>query len=184
MLDTTEVSLSDRFKLDFTYSLDHNKNTKMRFYWKHYVDQIHGTVPLISMHDGLKEVFNWFVLLHPHKYNDFETPLEDLVQMIKSREKRMSENFNYKVPPFEASLLDMLGNMSMDMGKNDKAKVLFELNIEYYPENPIVYLSMAEYFLSQKNISEVNKYIDKASEMDKENEYEDRVKSLLERSKN
>lgn len=60
-------------------------------------------------------------------------------ELIKSREKRLSENFGYKTPSFEIGLLDMSGNMNK--GKSNKAKVLFELNMGYYSENPIVFLS-------------------------------------------
>ncbi|BDS10270.1 alpha/beta hydrolase-fold protein [Aureispira anguillae] len=178
MMDTTEFSLPERSSFDLIHHIEKQKKTDLRFYWKYYDHQIHGTVPLISIYDGLRTMFSWYQLEHAPKFNDFETPIAEIVQLIREREKKLLKHFGYKTPPFEEGLLDMLGDMSLDMGKEAKAKAIFELNVEYYPNSPQVYHKMATYFITQDNNLEAIKYLQKAHQLSQEDQYLEQIKQL------
>ncbi|MDC8002857.1 alpha/beta hydrolase-fold protein [Aureisphaera galaxeae] len=179
MTDTTDVSLGMRSNFDFIKTIQSAKKDGIKFSWKLYENQIHGTVPLISIHDGLREIFTWYRLENAHIYNNLDIPTEDLVDVISYREEKLSKHFGKKTPPFEENLLNMLGYMSMDSGNMGKAKKIFELNMEYYPTSANVYDSMADYYIAQKDKKNALTYLRKAFEISNSEAHKKKMEDIL-----
>ena len=59
-----------------------------------------------------------------------------------------NDHFGYAEPPYPEELLNMSGYMNMDMDQPEKAKMYFELAIEYYPQSANAYDSMKELVIS------------------------------------
>lgn len=133
--DTTEFSLGMRSELEFVRIMDDDDTTGLRGDWKYYERDLHGSVPLPTMRDGLLFAFDWYELESPSIYNDPSTPTETLVELIQARAERLSQNFGYPMA-MEEDLLVMLGFMARDMMEQpDKAESILELAVQYYPEN-------------------------------------------------
>ncbi|UCE94748.1 MAG: alpha/beta hydrolase, partial [Flavobacteriaceae bacterium] len=143
MKDTTELTLFARSNMEFAEVVKENKKNGLQLYWKFYPNDLHGTIPLPSIRDGLIDLFSWYQMENINRFNDPETPKEDLSVIIKNREQKLKDHFGYTEPPYPAYLLNTLGYMSMDMGQPDKALMYFNFNTEYYPESANSYDSLA-----------------------------------------
>ncbi|NNE48401.1 MAG: alpha/beta hydrolase [Rhodothermales bacterium] len=133
--DTSGFSLGMRSQLEFVRMMEDDDTSGLRSDWRYYENDLHGSVPLASMRDGLMFAFDWFVLRSPSVYNDPATPTETLVTLIRERGERLTANLGYSMA-MEEDLLVMLGYMAMDMMEQpDKAMAIFRLTQEYYPDN-------------------------------------------------
>jgi tetratricopeptide (TPR) repeat protein len=170
MQDSSEYTLSARSNIEFFKFAESNKQDKFNIKWKFYKNDLHGTVPLPSILDGLVYFFEWYQMENTDKFNSFDTPKDELYEIIRYRANKLKSHFEYQVPPYPEDLFNMLGYMNMEMQQLEKAKMYFELCIEYYPESTNAYDSMAEYYASQNDFENAIKNIEKALEVN-ENEY-------------
>jgi tetratricopeptide (TPR) repeat protein len=170
MQDTTDYTLFARTNIAFSNLVKQNTKNGLLFEWEFFPQDLHGTVALLSIRNGLITLFSWFQMENTDKFNSFDTPKVELYEIIKYRAKKLESHFRYQVPPYPEDLLNMLGYMNMDMQELEKAKMYFELCIEYYPESTNAYDSMAEYYASQNDFKNAIKNIEKALEIN-ENEY-------------
>jgi predicted alpha/beta superfamily hydrolase len=151
MTDTSEYTLFARSIVEFSKFAETQEQNGLRFSWKHYPNDIHGTVTLPTIRDGLISIFEWYQLESFWKFNDFETPTNELLELVQYREEKLEDNFGYPVPPFEEELFNMMGYMSLESGQPDKSKAFFEMGIQYFPESANAYDSMADFYISQND---------------------------------
>ena len=165
MLDTTEYTLFARSIIEFAEFAENNRQNDLNIQWKFYEQDIHGTLPLPSVMDGLIYLFNWYPIEHTDKFNSPDTPEDELVQLIRNREKKLKDHFGYFVPPFDEELLNMLGYMNLEWGKIQKSQALFQLNTEYYPWSANTYDSLADFYATQKDFANALISVTKAFEI-------------------
>lgn len=151
MLDTSDYTMFARSIIEFSEFAETQNHNGLKFSWQHYPDDIHGTVSLPTIRDGLITIFEWYQLESFWKFNDFDTPTNELQELVKRREKKLSANFGYVVPPLEEELFQMSGYMALEAGQSDKSFAFFEMGIQYYPESPNSYDSMADFYISQND---------------------------------
>jgi tetratricopeptide (TPR) repeat protein len=149
----------------------------LRFAWSYYDQDLHGTVPLVSMRDGLLFLFDWWELKSPYLYNNPATPTDTLVALVRARSERLKKNLGYPVA-MEEALLNMLGNMAMSYGQQEKALAFFELAVAYYPESAAAHDAMVDYFVSQQDSVRALAYARKALALDRTSAREARVSAL------
>ncbi len=135
MQDSSEYTLFARSNIEFSNSVNENIQNGLNYQWKFYEQDIHGTISLPSILDGLVFLFNWYPIAYTDKFNSPETPTDELVQIIRNREKKLKDHFGYFVPPFDEELLIMLGYMNLDWGNTQKSLAFFKLALEYYPNS-------------------------------------------------
>jgi tetratricopeptide (TPR) repeat protein len=123
-------------------------------------------------------MFNWYPIEGTYAFNNPETPKDELVQLVRSREKKLADHFGYSVAPFPEDLLNMLGYMNLEWGKLDKSLAFFKLNIEYYPNSPNTYDSIADYYASQKDYQKALSFVTKAYEIEKNDYYKNRIEKF------
>ena len=162
MQDTTEYTLFARSIIAFSEFAKGQKQNELNFAWKYYPNDLHGTVPLPTIRDGLTFLFKWYQLESFWKFNNPDTPKDELVQLVRNREKKLKSHFDYFVPPFEENMLNMLGYMNLEWGKPQKSLAFFQLNAEYFPNSANAYDSLADYYNSQNDFINALKYISKA----------------------
>ena len=184
MQDTTDFTLFARSNIAFSNMVKQNNKNGLSFDWKFYPRDIHGTVPLPSIMDGLISLFEWFQMENTDKINSFDTPKEELSSIIQYRAKKLKAHFGYQVPPYPEELLNMSGYMNMEMQQFDKAKMYFETAIEYYPESPNAYDSIADYFEAINDNENALKNVIKAYELSGNDNYKKRIKDLKETKQN
>ena len=178
MQDTTDYTLFPRSNIAFSKLAKENAKNGFSFEWKFYPNDIHGTISFPSIMDGLISLFEWYQMENTDKINSYDTPQEELFSIIKFREKKLKEHFGYDEPPYPEELLNMLGYMNMDMQQPKKAKMYFELAIEYYPKSANVYDSMADYYEAQGDFINAIKYVSKAFELNSIDSYKKRIERL------
>ena len=176
--DTTDFTLFARSNIAFSNMVKQNVTNGLTFEWKFYPGDIHGTIPFPSIMDGLISLFEWYQMENTDKINSFDTPKEELLSIIKYREKKLKEHFEYSEPPYPEELLNMSAYMNMDMQQPEKAKMYFELAIEFYPESANAYDSMADYYEAQGDLTNAIKYVTKAFELNGTVFFKKRIEEL------
>ncbi len=178
MQDTTDYTIFPRSNVAFSKMIKQKIENGLSFEWKFYPKDIHGTIPFPSIMDGLISLFGWYQMENTDKINSFDTPKEEIFGIIKKREKKLKEHFGYAEPPYPEELLNMSGYMNMDMQQPEKAKMYFELAIEYYPESANAYDSMADYYEAQNDIPNALRFVQKAAELSDDEYYTNRIQAL------
>ncbi|MAB47653.1 MAG: esterase [Flavobacteriaceae bacterium] len=178
MQDTTDFTLFARSNIAFSNLVKQNAKNGLSFEWKFYPKDIHGTIPFPSIMDGLVALFEWYQMENTDKINSFETTKEELFGIIKYRAEKLKAHFGYSVPPYPEELLNMSGYMNMDMQQPEKAKMYFELAMEYYPKSANANDSMAEYYEAQGDFANAIKYVTKAFELSDNDYYKKRIEGL------
>jgi len=178
MEDTSEFSLFGRSIVEFSNFAAAQKQNGLNFSWKVYPEDLHGTVPLPSMMDGMVFLFNWFQFQHPPKYNNPETTVDELEKLLNEQEKIYTENFGYAFPPMIEELFTGYGYMNMQMGDNKKAKLFFEMGVKYYPKSANSFDSLAEYYESIEDYSNALKNIKIAFELSGSDTHKKRMEAI------
>lgn len=182
MQDTTDFTLFARSNIVFSNAIKQNAKNGLSFEWRFYPGDLHGTIPFPAIMDGLISLFEWYQMENTDKINSFDTAKEELLRLIKYREMKLKEHFGYAEPPYPEELLTMLAYMNMDMKQLEKAKMYFELTIEYYPESANAYDSMADYYVAQGDDINAIKYLNKAFELSNKDYYKMKIEELKEKN--
>jgi len=178
MDDSSEFTLFARSIIEFSNYTKSQKQNGLNFLWKVYNEDLHGTVPLPSIRDGLIFLFEWYQFKSPQKYNNPETPLEELIALLKEQEQIYTEHFGVPTAPMIDEMLNGYGYMNLQMGQPKKAFMFFEMNIKYNPTNANAYDSMAEYYESQNDKKNALKYLNKAYKISGDQYYKERIETL------
>ncbi len=178
MQDTSDFTLFPRSNISFSNIEKQNKQNGLALEWKFYPRDLHGTIAFPSIMDGLISVFQWYQMENTSKFNSPETSKEELSEIIQYRAKKLKTYFKYSVPPYPEDLLNMLGYMSLDMEQPEKSKMFFDFDIEFYPNSPNAYDSMADYYERNGDTANAIKYVSKAFEISGDNYYKDRMEAL------
>lgn len=178
MDNTSEFTLFPRSIIEFSNFAETHIENGLKFSWKIYPEDLHGTVPLPSIRDGLVSLFEWFQFKNPPKYNNPETTVEQIEALLNEQENIYKNNFGYKVPPMVEELFIGYGYMNMQMGAPKKAELFFRKAITYYPNSSNAYDSLAEFYESENNFPEALKYITKAYEISNSDFHKKRMESI------
>ena len=178
MQDTSEYTLFARSNIEFSNSIKENKKNSLNYQWKFYEQDIHGTVSLPSILDGLKFLFNWYPIENTDMFNSPDTPKDELIQLIRKRELKLRDHLGYKVPPFDEELLVMLGYMNIEWGETQKSLAIFQLCIEYYPNSANAYDSLADCYVALEDYANALKNVTLAFELSGDDYYKDRMEEL------
>jgi len=135
MQDSSDYTLFARSNIEFSNAVTENKQNGLNFQWKFYEQDLHGSISLPSILDGMIFLFNWYPIENTDKFNSPDTPTDELVQIIRKREKKLKDHFGYFVTPFDEELLIMLGYMNLEWGNTQKSLAFFQLALEYYPDS-------------------------------------------------
>ena len=178
MADTTEFSLFARSIIDFSAFADTQKQNELNFSWKVYPEDLHGTVPLPTIRDGLVFHFKWFQFESPQKYNNPSTSIATISELLTKQEKIYTSHFGYPSPPMVEELFLAYGFMNMQMGQPDKALMFFEKSTHYYPNSADGYGAIAEYYEGKEDYKKALEYALKAFELSSTNYYGNLVEKL------
>ena len=178
MMDTSDYSLFARSIIEFSEVIKSQNPDGFNFSWQHYPDDLHATVSLPTIRDGLIFTFEWYQLESFWKYNDFDTPTKELLDLIEYRAKKLKDHFGYAIPPLEEELFYMMGYMALESGQPEKSFSFFEMGIKYFPESPNAYDSMADYFVAQNDPANALIYVLKAYELSGDEYHKNRIEEL------
>lgn len=137
------------FKLD--KFLKTNPITGLKYAHKYYENESHVSVPLISQYDGLRFIFDYY-LLKDISEKDFIDSSTVLTTKFKKHYDSVSQEMGYKVSPPEA-FINYLGYDALGKKQYTKATAIFKLNIENYPNSGNAYDAYADLLVAQKDTS-------------------------------
>lgn len=156
--------------------LDSNRNNNLKFSWKYYKEDNHGSVPLISEYDGLRFILDFYNPRLP--YTKFREPSYNVDSFLVAHYNSISENMGYKVSPPE-DLMNWLGYLFIMEKQLDKSRKLFSINIENYPDSPNVYDSMGELLLLQGDTTGSISNYEKSFQLNPDNRNAERILKSL-----
>jgi predicted alpha/beta superfamily hydrolase len=141
--DTNSMSRHIRSILALRTYFNENPNNGLRFKYKYYEGDDHGSVPLITEYDALHFIFDYYKLQLDFKA--FFDPKERPDTTLGNHFKLVSARLGYEVKPPE-DLVNSLAYRSLQLKQYEKAGNLFRMNVANYPESANVYDSMGDFF--------------------------------------
>ncbi|MGA7836639.1 MAG: alpha/beta hydrolase-fold protein [Ignavibacteriaceae bacterium] len=149
--DLSGNTLHIRSILELDKCLRTNKQNGLNYQSNYYINENHGSVPLIATYDALHFIFNYYDLRLTK--NDYADTSMALPQRIENHYNNISEKMGYKVNPSE-NLINTLGYTSMMMKNFTRAEYYFKLNIKNFPDSFNVYDSLGDYYIAVGNKSQ------------------------------
>lgn len=126
----------------------------LRFGWKYYGSDSHGSVPLVTEYDGLRFIYDF--------YNSPQgDPAKVTPELISSRYKTIADKMGIAIPPPEP-VINSYGYNFLQQKEYDKAFAFFKMNIDNYPGSANVYDSMGDYYLDRADKAKAKEYFLKA----------------------
>ena len=154
--DTILSNQHIRSILSLTDTLKKATGNGLRWEYKYYNEDSHGSVPLISEYDGLRFIFDFYNFKNANQLFDKNVSAEMAVNSVKDHYKKVSQEMGYEVGPPEEYIND-LGYGFLQNKMNEKAFAFFKLNVDNYPKSGNVYDSMGDYYVA---INDKGKAID------------------------
>ncbi len=173
--DSSQFTLFARSNINFSNFVRENQGNGLAFDWSFYPRDLHGTIPFPSIMDGLIFNFDWFQYENTDRINSFDTPKEELEAIVNYRANKLKDHLGYAVPPYPSDLLTISGYMSMDRQQYEKAKMYWDFAIKYYPDDPNVYDSMADYYDFKEDYPNAIKYVSRAYELSGDDYHKERI---------
>ncbi len=167
-----------RSVLTFCHAANSISSEAFRLQWKYYPNDIHGTVPLPSMIDGLRFAFDWYQLKNASEYNSPETPIGTLKALIEARESVLSKNFGYPSPAGSEELFTIGGQMYMQMEQKEKAGFFFEYAARFYTSSEEAQSNLAHFYLGTDQPLSAIEYLEKAYQISGDEQYQQQIKKL------
>ncbi len=124
--------------------------TGLQYAQKFYESENHNSVSLLSEYDGLRFIFDYFPFQATEK--DFADTTSLIAKKLKTHYDKISSEMGYKIAAPE-SFINYLGYDALGKKNFEKAKALFELNMESYPDSNNAYVALGDYYISKKDTS-------------------------------
>lgn len=167
MDDTSEFSLFARSIVSFTDYLKDADTGDFNLRYKVYPEDLHGTITLPTIRDGLVDQFSWFQFKSPQKYNNPETSLSEIKQLLQKQSEVYSAHIGYKVPPLIEELFVGYGFMYLQTGQPEKAEYFFHMAVKHYPKSIEGYEALIDFYESKEDFANAFKYAEMAFESTK-----------------
>lgn len=148
MADTTMHSQFFRSIMKLDGAFKANPLNGLRYGSKFYTADDHNTIPIISMHDGLRSIFSFYQFnLTAAEIAGFNA---ETLKRIDAHYESVSKLMGYPVK-FPEMMANALAYRFMGEGRMAESEMLFALNIKNYPNSFNVYDSMGEFHEAQGN---------------------------------
>ncbi|MBS0031868.1 alpha/beta fold hydrolase [Chitinophaga sp. 22321] len=135
-------------------------NNHLAWNFKYYEDDDHNSIPFVALYDGLRAAFpgNRFpTYLYFGKSDD----IDSLKTLIVRHYQSLSAQRGYRVRPSEQTFNEF-GYRHLQEKNFEKAKMFFQLNIDYFPESFNTYDGMGDYYNEIHNVPQAIVYWKKA----------------------
>ncbi|HEY4966926.1 MAG TPA: alpha/beta hydrolase-fold protein, partial [Puia sp.] len=159
--DTSQNTIHIRSILLLADALRKAGGSGLRWEYKYYNEDNHGSVSLISEYDGLRFIFDYYNYKDNNKLFDSSFSAAQSVKSLTDHYRIASREMGYTVLPPE-SFVNNLGYGFMQNKQNEKAFAFFELNIENYPQSGNVYDSMGDFYAATGDKEKAIDYFRKA----------------------
>jgi predicted alpha/beta superfamily hydrolase len=175
--DTAGSTLHIRSILRLADALKKNSGNGLRWRYKYYDDDNHGSVPLISEYDALRFTFNYYRLPVLSKIYDSSMSATAAVTAITDHYKDISQQMGYSVLPPEGNI-NSLGYDFLQLKMPEKAEAFFKLNITNYPKSGNVYDSMGDFYARTGNMAKAIENYSRALALDNNPDTKQKLEKL------
>ncbi|PUZ25670.1 esterase [Chitinophaga parva] len=162
--DTSLYTYHFRAILAFRDYLKQHPESGLQWAWHYYPDDNHSTSATISLYDGLRFIFRdnpWPHQLPVPLFQDTTLSNDALRTMLTTHFTKLAAHRGYPVKPSEP-LINQMAYTCLQMGMPERAKMFFQLNIDYYPESFNVYDGMGDYYMAVQDKAHAKAYWKKA----------------------
>jgi predicted alpha/beta superfamily hydrolase len=159
--DTAGNTRHIRSILQLADALKKNSHNGLRWSYKYYDGDNHGSVPLISEYDALRFIFNYYSISDLSGIFDSSMNVAAAVAAVSDHYKVISAQMGYTVLPPE-NQINQLGYNFLQAKMPEKAAAFFKLNIDNYPKSGNVYDSMGDFYAATGDKPKAIEYYKKA----------------------
>ncbi|GEO12147.1 alpha/beta hydrolase-fold protein [Segetibacter aerophilus] len=183
-IDTGEVrkdTLSDmgihfRGILELNDFLKGQLQNGLRYGFKFYKNDNHMSLPFITEHDGLRFIFKDYLFTLSDKEESDST--FNVAEKLKNHFQKVSQMLGYTmVPPVD--MVSEYGSSFIGQKQYYKARQLFKLNIENFPNTYIVYNGYGDYLAAIGDKTQAAEYFKKALLLKENPESRKKLKELV-----
>lgn len=161
--DTSVESFHTRSILLFKDFLQQNSSRNgLCFGYSYHADDTHMSVPLITIYNGLRFIFNYYPLAPGTEARFFDPNVaDDPAPIFVAHFQKVSKRIGYWFLPPE-NLVNIFANSFLDYNLPKKAYSLYSLNLTNYPQSFDANDSMGDYYNSQNDSVKAIGYYEKA----------------------
>lgn len=149
--DNTRNTLAIRSNLKFSDILKANTNNELDFQTKYYVNESHGSIPLIATYDALHFAFDFYNF--PLDKSDYADTTMAIAYRMEKHYNDVSKKMGYKINPSE-SIINTLGYNAIYLKNLPLAEYFFKMNISNFPDSYNAFDSFGDYFVSVGNVEQ------------------------------
>lgn len=164
MEDTLKSSEHMRTTLQFVKVCENTSG--LEFDWKFYENDNHNGVPFIAMYGAFRYLFEWYNFDEEVLFREGQNmTVDELMDMVINHFKNISDQFGYSFLPPEA-LINRYGDIVMYERWYEKARALYQLNIDNYPQSFRAYDAMGDLHRAQGDNNNAISFYRKSLEME------------------
>jgi predicted alpha/beta superfamily hydrolase len=158
MHDVSNSTSHIRSILDFTNGLKQDQKSGLKWAYKYYADDDHGSVPLIAEYDAFRFIFKnyrmpaWEVLTDSVYNSD---------SAVITHFRNLSAEWGYTVHPPE-QFVNSLGYAFLQKKQFEKSYRFFSMNVNNYPDSFNVYDSMGDFYEAKGDKQKAKENFEKA----------------------
>jgi uncharacterized protein len=146
--DITRNTLAIRSNLELSDILKANTNNELDFQTKYYINESHGSIPMIATYDAFHFIFDYYNF--PMDKSDYANTTMALANRMEKHYNDVSNKMGYKINPSE-SIINTLGYNAIYLQNLSLAEYFFKLNINNYPDSYNAFDSMGDYYIAAGN---------------------------------
>jgi uncharacterized protein len=147
-VDTTQDSRHIRSILELGHYLSAEKQSGLRFAYKYYNSDNHGSVPLITEYDALHFLFSFYQFYLTYK--DYSNITKEVIAKIESHYDTVSDHMGFKVHPPE-NFINQLAYQASGTNHHSEAEYLALLNTINYPTSANAFDSLGDIYTADGN---------------------------------
>ncbi|ASU32806.1 alpha/beta hydrolase-fold protein [Mucilaginibacter xinganensis] len=131
-----------RSVLPFVKALKDTKPKSLRWSYKFYPNERHGTIELNAEYDALRYLFNYYAF----RSSQFDGhPELNADSVLISHFKMLSDNLGYTLIPAE-SLVNSVAYHCWELNQPKEALLLFKRNVENHPQSANAFDSLGDFY--------------------------------------
>jgi tetratricopeptide (TPR) repeat protein len=143
--DTSSNTLHIRSILRLAAAAKKNRGNGLRFNWRYYPGDTHGSVPLITEYDGFRFLFDFYNFKRFYQTMDKGFSADSAIAVFKEHYRFLSEKMGYAMLPSE-DLVNQMGYGFLQQNQPAKALAFFKMNTENYPKSGNTFDSLGDYY--------------------------------------
>jgi predicted alpha/beta superfamily hydrolase len=149
----TSVNVHYNSIVQFNSIVETFNTSGLRYAYKFYPNDSHGSVPMIAEYDALRFIFD--------AYDVSLAQAIERPEYVTEHFARASSALGYKIEPPEA-MVDLLGRIALGRDTTAALKLL-EMNASLYSNSANVYSTLGDFWLAKKDTVKALGYFEKAA---------------------